>query len=761
MSIAPAPIASSASRMICSTFRCALQPAGRNVHNPAATCLASPARTVSRCDTASASAGASLTVGRKYLESRVTAGESIRGTSVLPSRSRFRGRVRRFCEKNVMDVSPRLKAGVTAFGALTGAALLAYAANAAVGFASGLDGFFEDYVYAALIAAAGAICLARGFAVREERAAWLTMGAGLTAWAAGEITWAIMLADDPSPPYPSVADFLYLAFYPASYTALLLLARSRTDSFRSSLWLDGGIAALTVAALIATLAFGPIVDATGGTTAEIAVNLAYPVGDLLLLTLVVTVFGLNAWRPDPVWLLIGGGLALTAVADGLYLVQSATDQYVPGSLLDLAWPASALLVALAAWQPSRKQIVIRDWLVIAVPVGGAVVSVELLVYDHFERVNLAGASLAAWAILLALARLMLAFVENQRTLNEAHGEARTDSLTGLRNRRSLMADLDTQLALATHAHPRALLLFDLDGFKEYNDAFGHPAGDGLLVRLAARLAEATGEGGHAYRLGGDEFCVLVSQGRDGVDAILAACSAALNERGEGFEVTSSFGVVVLPEEADSPTLALQLADRRMYARKGGRRVSAGRQSRDVLLRTLSERRPDLQVRLRDIGELALAVGRELHMGPEALDEVARAAELHDVGKIAVPDAILDKPGALDPVEWSFMRRHPLIGERILLAAPALRPVARLVRSSHERWDGGGYPDGLRGDEIPLGARVVAICDAFDAMTTERAYRGSVPEADAIEELRRCAGTQFDPMVVDAFCRVIARERPAH
>ena len=659
-----------------------------------------------------------------------------------------------------MNVSPRLRAGIQAFGALTSAALLAYAANVAFGFASGLDDFFENYVYTGLILAAGVICLARGIAVREERAAWLTMGAGLSAWAAGEVTWAVMLASDPSPPYPSVADFLYLAFYPLSYTSLLLLARSRTDSFHSSLWLDGGIAALTVAAIIATLAFQPIVDATGGTTAEIAVNLAYPAGDLLLLTLVVTLFGLNGWRPDPVWLLIGGGMALTAVADGLYLVQSATDQYVPGGLLDLAWPASALLVALAAWQPARKKIFIRDWLMIAVPVGGGLVAVQLLVYDHFERVNLAAMSLASWALLLALARLALAFLENQRALSEVHGEARTDSLTGLRNRRCLMADIEMQLSLATLAHPRVLLLFDLDGFKEYNDAFGHPAGDGLLVRLAARLAESVGPVGDAYRLGGDEFCVLAAPGRDGADEILAACSAALNERGEGFEVTSSFGVVVLPEEADTPTLALQLADRRMYARKGGRRMSAGRQSRDVLLRTLSERRPDLQVRLRDIGELALAVGRELHLGPEALDEVARAAELHDVGKIAVPDAILEKPGPLDPVEWSFMRRHPLIGERILLAAPALRPVARLVRSSHERWDGGGYPDGLRGDEIPLGARVVAVCDAFDAMTTERPYRESMPEHEAVEELRRCAGTQFDPMVVDAFCRVIAREHPA-
>jgi two-component system, cell cycle response regulator len=660
-----------------------------------------------------------------------------------------------------MHVSPGLRAGLRASMALAGLALLAYALHTALGLGPPeLDGFFDDWVYCGLIIAAGAACVTRAIAVREERAAWLVMGAGLMAWAAGEVTWTLVYASDPNPPYPSAADVLYLAFYPASYASLLLLARSRTDTFRSSLWLDGAIAALTVAALIATLVFQPIVDATSGGTAEIAVNLAYPVGDLLLLGLVVAVFGLNGWRPDPVWLLLGGGLALTAVADGFYLVQSATDEYVQGTLLDLAWPASALLVAVAAWQPARKKITIQDWLIMAVPVGCGLVAVELLVYDHFEHsVNAAGVSLAAWALLLALARMALAFLENQRTLAQTHIEARTDSLTGLKNRRSLLADLELQLELSNLATPRALLLFDLDGFKEYNDAFGHPAGDGLLVRLAARLAAAVGSSGHAYRLGGDEFCALVLPGREGIEPLVAACSAALTERGEGFEVGSSFGSVLLPEEATTPTQALQLADRRMYARKGGRRMSAGRQSRDVLLRTLSERRPDLHLRLRDIGELALTVGRELHMGPEGLDEVARAAELHDVGKIAVPDAILDKPGPLDPVEWSFMRRHPLIGERILLEAPALRPVARLVRSSHERWDGGGYPDGLRGDEIPLGARVVAVCDAFDAMTTERAYRQPIGEEEAIRELRRCAGTQFDPMVVEAFCKVIARDRP--
>jgi HD-GYP domain-containing protein (c-di-GMP phosphodiesterase class II) len=198
----------------------------------------------------------------------------------------------------------------------------------------------------------------------------------------------------------------------------------------------------------------------------------------------------------------------------------------------------------------------------------------------------------------------------------------------------------------------------------------------------------------------------------------------------------------------------------MYARKGDRRMSAGRQSRDVLLRSLSERQPDLHLHLRGTADLAIAVARELDMHGEELDDVAHAAELHDVGKIAIPDAILEKAGPLDENEWAFMRRHTIIGERILSAAPALRSVAKLVRSSHERWDGGGYPDALAGQEIPLGARVVAVCDAFDAMTSNRPYRNRVDEPAALAELEACAGTQFDPAVVRAFVRVLTREMTA-
>jgi two-component system, cell cycle response regulator len=625
-----------------------------------------------------------------------------------------------------------------------------------------LTAVFQDYLYNGLLLAGAGFCLWRAAAFREERLAWLVIGAGIAAWTGADVVWTVAYADDPNAPYPSVSDLLWLVYYPAACVALILLVRSRVNRVRSILWLDGLIGALTTAALACAVLYGPVVDASAGELSPaVLIGLAYPVGDLMLLGVVVAILGLLGWRPGRTWVLLGLGLALSALADGIYLLQTAEGTYTDGGLLDALWPASALLVGLSAWQPARHaRAPNRQSLrVVLVPFACGLAGIGLLTYDHFDRVNGVTLILTAVALLLVLVRTALLFSENQAMIARGHLEARTDPLTGLRNRRSLMDDLAEELALATSAQPVALLLFDLDGFKEYNDAFGHPAGDGLLVRLGLRLADAVHGHGRAYRLGGDEFCVLLRPGAAGVRPLALASVAALTEHGEGFEVTTSHGAVLAPDEVRTATEALQLADRRMYARKGGRRMSAGSQSRDVLMRTLSEARPDLHAHLRGTAELALTVGRELGMDAEELDELARAAELHDVGKMAIPDAILEKPGPLDETEWSFMRRHTIIGERILLAAPALRPVARLVRASHERWDGTGYPDELEGEEIPLGARLVAVCDAFHAMTTERPYRVPLGRAEALAELHRCAGTQFDPGVVEAFARVLEDETP--
>ena len=644
----------------------------------------------------------------------------------------------------------------------TAAALLAlFALQVGTGvLGAGVTAVLEDYLYNALLFAGAGFCLWRAAAVSDERLAWTVMGAAIAVWTAGDILWTALWASDPNAPYPSVSDALWLAWYPASLVVLYLLVRSRIASFRASLWLDGAIGALCTVALAFAFAYGPIADSATGSTAAVLTNLAYPLGDTVILGVVVAIFGLTGWRPGRAWLLLGAGLALNAVADVVYLVQIALGSYVEGSLVDAGWPASALLVGLAAWQPARRGVApdVEGLRVVAVPFACGLVGVALLAYDHFDRVNKPALALTAATLMLVLTRTALVFRDYQRILGRSRQEALTDSLTGLRNRRSLMLDLEEELPMATRAYPRALGLFDLDGFKEYNDTFGHIAGDGLLARLGERLADAVRGHGRAYRLGGDEFCVLLEPGVAGVEPVMAACLSALTERGEGFEVTASHGSVLSPEEVTDATEALQVADRRMYARKGGRRMSPGRQSRDVLLRMLSEREPDLHAHLRGTAELALSVGRELGMEPEALDEVARAAELHDLGKIAIPDEILNKNGPLDESEWAFMRRHTIIGERILLAAPALRPVARLVRASHERYDGSGYPDGLVGEQIPLGARVVAVCDAFDAMLSDRPYREQLDETEALDQLIRCSGRQFDPVVVEAFARVIERDR---
>src|SRR4051794_26291311 len=264
-----------------------------------------------------------------------------------------------------------------------------------------------------------------------------------------------------------------------------------------------------------------------------------------------------------------------------------------------------------------------------------------------------------------------------------------------------------------------------------------------------------GDAARAYRMGGDEFCVLAPVDDGNPLATLERGRRALGEVGDGFEISAAHGCVLVPEEADDAGSALGIADRRMYAEKATARRSADEQSRDVLLKALEEHHPDLGAHVHDVGLLAAAVAGELGLDARSLQHVRHAAELHDIGKVAVPSAILDKPDKLDADEWAFIARHTVIGERILGAAIALRPVATLVRASHEHYDGNGYPDGLRGEEIPLGARIVSVCDAYDAMTSDRPYQRALDPDAALAELRRCAGTQFDPAVVEAFCRVNA------
>jgi diguanylate cyclase (GGDEF)-like protein len=632
------------------------------------------------------------------------------------------------------------------------AAFLAYSLSGAGGPA--VDRFFNDGVYNALLLLAFTGCALRVVYIKTDRTPWILLTGAVGAWATADLLYSFAYANDP--PFPSAADAFYLAFYPCCYIGLLLLVRRHIADFNRSLWLDGLTAALAAAALGAAVLVEVVLANTEGTKSVVITNLAYPVGDVLLLSLVVGVFALTGWRPGRMWLFVGLGFICSAIADALFLFQTATDTYVPGTPFDALWPGAMLLIAWSAWQlPEQargRALQARPWL--ATPAVAGLTAIGILLYDHYYRLNAFALALAVATLVIVIVRTRMTFRENAHILERIRTQAVTDALTGLGNRRSLVDDLAAALADGETADPRLLVIFDLDGFKRYNDTFGHPSGDQLLRRLGGKLAEAVAPEGASYRLGGDEFCVLAAPGPAGTGRLLDAMVSALSEDGEGFSVTTSFGAVFLPDEASESSEALRLADERLYAQKHSAELARSR-PHEVLLQAISEREPGLLEHSRSVARLSLEIGRRLEMPDAQLAELRIAAELHDVGKLAIPDAILLKRGRLTDSEWEFVRRHTVVGQRIVAAAPALREVGRIVRATHERWDGAGYVDGLAGEDIPLAARIISVCDAFKAMTSERPYGRPLTADAALAELRRCSGTQFDPTVVSAFTAALA------
>jgi diguanylate cyclase (GGDEF)-like protein len=601
--------------------------------------------------------------------------------------------------------------------------------------------FFTLWFYQGLTAAAAVIASLRAVLVRKERLAWTLISLALVSWSFGEIYTITVEPEN----YPSLADAAWIAFYPLLYAGLVLLLKPRARGITGMLWLDGATASVAAAALGAAVILELVLESTEGSLSAVATNLAYPVGDMLLLSAVFGVFSLAGWRLERRWAVLGGGVLLTAVADAIYVFR--VDVYVAGEAVDVLWPASALLIATAGWMHARdeRDLAVEGRPLLAVPILSAVLATGILVYDHFHRINALALALATLAVLLVVARLIATFRENSRLYELTKHESITDALTGLSNRRKLILDLESRLA-DEHLPPTLLMLFDLNGFKGYNDTFGHPAGDALLSRLGAKLASVPGDHGDAYRLGGDEFC-LIAQVADGeAERVIDRACTALSEQGEGFDVSTSFGAIMLPEEARTASEALHLADERLYAQKHLRYAGSDRTMK-TLIDALLEREPGMQVHLEGVSSLAVETGRMLGLRRDELEELSRSAELHDLGKLAVPEEILNKPGPLDEGEWEFIHQHTIVGERILRASIALRNVAGIVRSTHERWDGTGYPDGLAGEDIPLASRIIGVCDAYSAMISPRPYRPSMTPEQALAELERGSGTQFDPNVV--------------
>ena len=352
-----------------------------------------------------------------------------------------------------------------------------------------------------------------------------------------------------------------------------------------------------------------------------------------------------------------------------------------------------------------------------------------------------------------------------------------DSLTGLPDLRRFHQRLVSEVDRSRrHGHPLSVAAVDIYGFSGLNVSHGLAVGDAILRAAGRVITELTRANDFVARSQGDEFVLLMTDtdsagAKQCVDRILLELEATA--AGPISCVSASAGVATW-QRPQTPEQLLEVARRgieRARSDGGGRAavITSGLEDvspeddtrRDAIVglaTTLLERDRYTGDHSEAVVKLTVRVAEALALNPDEVARVETAALLHDVGKVGIPDSILHKDGPLDDNEWVLMKEHPVIGERILRAIPGLGGVARIVRHEHERWDGGGYPDGIAGDQIPIGSRIILTCDAYHAMTSDRPYRKAMSHEDALRELRKNAGTQFDPQVVEALMGCLYGDR---
>jgi diguanylate cyclase (GGDEF)-like protein len=377
--------------------------------------------------------------------------------------------------------------------------------------------------------------------------------------------------------------------------------------------------------------------------------------------------------------------------------------------------------------------------------------------------------------------------QEQQARAEAERLSRVDVMTGLFNRRHAMETVDHELARSGRdGSAVGLLLIDIDRFKRINDSQGHAGGDAVLIEVARRLRTGPRDWDTVARVGGEEFCII-APGMDS-EASLAQLGDRLRlavaerpvttPRGVSMPVTISVGAAIVHNGEGSSEHAIDCADRALYAakRRGRNRLCCFSELDESDLRAEQPESVHLAEALANAGDLregapsqhsgevaqlSVEVARRLGMSDEETLSVCLAGWLHDIGKISVPDHILTKPGPLTEQEWEVMRTHSVVGEKLLRGFPELAIACPAVRHHHEHYDGSGYPDHIAGEQIPLEARILAAADAYSAMTAARHYQEPRARDDAIEELRRCSGIHFDPIVVAALIDVITSEALSH
>ncbi len=607
---------------------------------------------------------------------------------------------------------------------------------------------FATWISDAIVLIAVSVSLWRAAIEPRDRAIWGFAGLGMASWGLGNAYFEHMLAGGASLPNPSPADVGFIGFYPLVYLAVIAARRRHGERLGIGLWLDGTIGAAACATLGAALVLEPVLEATKGESlAGALTNIAYPIGDLTLLAMLVVTTATVGWRGARGLAPLAAGLAVFAVSDSLYIVENANGSYQTGGALDAGWLLALMLMAVSAAtisrDPAGTAAEARHSEGAIVPTVAGMVALAALSLQHFVELNVTGLVCAIVTLALVVTRMAISLRETAGLLAAREREAALDPLTGLANRRVLLSDLSRRAAEATIEHPALLVLFDLDGFKAYNDTFGHSPGDDLLIQVAHGLRDALGSRGRAYRIGGDEFCALLALQQGSPEQLGAELAKAMARHGEGFSVTASYGCALSPADGRDTTVLLRLADDEMYARKG-RRLEAQlsyQSDHDLLTGLLNRRRfaEELERVLRyasrygragallmlDVDNLKLV--NDVH-GHAAGDEAVKIVAREILGRTRRTDVV----GRLGGDEFAIALHEA--GERQALAvAGEIR--GRLDRSGIDpqiRISVGialfGAEDELIADDL-LTAADVALYDAKAAGGGEmRVYRGDAGAA---------------------------------
>jgi two-component system cell cycle response regulator len=614
-------------------------------------------------------------------------------------------------------------------------------------------------------------------------------------------------------PSPSAADVGFLSAYPFLLVGILLLPNGTFSvTSRTRILLDTLLIVVGGAAFSWYFILGPTVLQQSGTTVAKVVSASYPLGDFMLiccLLLLAVMTREAAFRRVPT--VLGVALVVLIGADSIREYQMVHDMHASGTLLDLARPMAYMLIALAAMAArysgeERKEAPDGEqnrWLLpglntlphvwrYLLPYCSVPAVVALMIYAARTpgESRLALGVYVAGALLIELV-LLHQFLDYRELISIASRNARLESLaaadpvTGLPNHRTMVTTMDLEIARARrYQHPCSTLFLDLDHFKALNDSYGHPSGDAALREFASVVRSALRAADILARWGGEEFVAMLpeTEGDAAIavaERVRAAVAAHTFWAAGGAHLTCSIGVSSFPQDADSRDALIENADQAMYVAKrlGRNQVRsasdpavaalgveigpAGVREEATLAGTVEALAALVEARdhttgkhVQEVAALAARLALELGLDTSEAHLAGLAGRLHDIGKVAVPDVVLNKPSSLSEDEWTLVRKHAAVGAAVISRIPKLSVLAPAIRAHHEFWNGQGYPDGLSREAIPLSARILAVADAYEAMTSDRPYRKALSSERAVAELDACAGSQFDPTVVAALRRVL-------